>query len=320
MKKGFTILKLLGKGGFSSVYLVQDRAGAKYACKVSTQQNLLETEAFYMQRLEHPLFPRFFDAWQEDGQGFLLMEYIPGENLTQYTNPRFQTAPSLSGTPDRQQKTAPSLSGTPDRQQKTAPSLSPASKPQQKSLSISQIISIGSRLADGLATIQDFDPALVYRDVKPANCILMPDGRVRLLDLGLICPVGENPCVAGTPGFAAPEQLIVSDTNETANLLTPAADIYGLGRTLRALLPSTRFCSKLLNLCLFSPFSPTAQFMRLLELCTEASPQNRLQDMRTLRDLLVTLEQSVSPHRNLSGTQRAIIRGTIRQQKSVVRT
>ena len=306
MKKGFTILKLLGKGGFSSVYLVQDRAGAKYACKVSTQQNLLETEAFYMQRLEHPLFPRFFDAWQEDGQGFLLMEYIPGENLTQYTNPRFQTVPSLSGTPDRQQKTAPSLS--------------PASKPQQKSLSISQIISIGSRLADGLATIQDFDPALVYRDVKPANCILMPDGRVRLLDLGLICPVGENPCVAGTPGFAAPEQLIVSDTNETANLLTPAADIYGLGRTLRALLPSTRFCSKLLNLCLFSPFSPTAQFMRLLELCTEASQQNRLQDMRTLRDLLVTLEQSVSPHRNLSGTQRAIIRGTIRQQKSVVRT
>ena len=40
----------------------------------------------------------------------------------------------------------------------------------------------------------------------------------------------------------------------------------------------------------------------------------------TLRDLLVTLEQSVSPQRNLSGTQRAIIRGTIRQQKSVVRT
>lgn len=292
MKTDFTILKLLGKGGFSSVYLVQDRAGAKYACKVSTQQNLLETEAFYMQRLEHPLFPRFFDAWQEDGEGFLLMEYIPGENLTQYTNPRFQTVPSLS----------------------------PASKPQQKSLSISQIISIGSRLADGLATIQDFDPALVYRDVKPANCILMPDGRVRLLDLGLICPAGENPCVAGTPGIAAPEQLIVSDTNETANLLTPAADIYGLGRTLLALLPSTRFCSKLLNLCLFSPFSPTAQFMRLLELCTEASPQNRLQDMRTLRDLLVTLEQSVSSHRNLSGTQRAIIRGTIRQQKSVVRT
>ena len=123
MKTDFTILKLLGKGGFSSVYLVQDRAGAKYACKVSTQQNLLETEAFYMQRLEHPLFPRFFDAWQEDGEGFLLMEYIPGENLTQYTNPRFQTVPSLSGTPDRQQKTAPSLS--------------PASKPQQKSLSIS---------------------------------------------------------------------------------------------------------------------------------------------------------------------------------------
>ena len=292
MKTDFTILKLLGKGGFSSVYLVQDRAGAKYACKVSTQQNLLETEAFYMQRLEHPLFPRFFDAWQEDGEGFLLMEYIPGENLTQYTNPRFQTVPSLS----------------------------PASKPQQKSLSISQIISIGSRLADGLATIQDFDPALVYRDVKPANCILMPDGRVRLLDLGLICPAGKNPCVAGTPGFAAPEQLIVSDANETANLLTPAADIYGLGRTLLTLLPSTRFCSKLLNLCLFSPFSSTAQFMRLLELCTEDSPQNRLQDMRTLRDLLVTLEQSVSPHRNLSGTQRAIIRGTIRQQKSVVRT
>lgn len=306
MKTDFTILKLLGKGGFSSVYLVQDRAGAKYACKVSTQQNLLETEAFYMQRLEHPLFPRFFDAWQEDGQGFLLMEYIPGENLTQYTNLRFQTAPSLSGTPDRQKKTVPSLS--------------PASKPQQKSLSISQIISIGSRLADGLATIQDFDPALVYRDVKPANCILMPDGRVRLLDLGLICPAGKNPCVAGTPGFAAPEQLIVSDTNETANLLTPAADIYGLGRTLQALLPATRFCSNLLRPCLFTSFSSTTQFMRLLELCTEASPRNRLQDMHTLRDLLVALEQSSSPHLNLSDTQRAIIRGAIRQQKSVVRS
>ena len=81
---------------------------------------------------------------------------------------------------------------------------------------------------------------LVHRDVKPANVFLGEDGRVTLLDFGLVCPArgilgscaAADSCV-GTMEYAAPEQI-------RGEPVDARADIYSLGCVLHELVTGRR--------------------------------------------------------------------------------
>jgi serine/threonine protein kinase len=63
-----------------------------------------------------------------------------------------------------------------------------------------------ARIMLGLQALHDH--GFVYRDLKPENCLLAEDGRVRITDLGLatkITPTLHG--AAGTRGYWAPEML-----------------------------------------------------------------------------------------------------------------
>lgn len=95
--------------------------------------------------------------------------------------------------------------------------------------SAGQTIRVGLALAEGLGYLHE--RGLLFRDVKPSNIMARQDGRVKLIDFGCVCSMEGEVCSrAGTPGYAAPEQL------SGAKKLTPACDVYGLGRTLEAML------------------------------------------------------------------------------------
>jgi eukaryotic-like serine/threonine-protein kinase len=66
---------------------------------------------------------------------------------------------------------------------------------------------------------------LVHRDLTPRNIRRTADGRAKLLDFGLLAPMGATGLLAGTPPYVAPE-LVQSMT------LDGRSDLFSLGATL----------------------------------------------------------------------------------------
>ena len=82
---------------------------------------------------------------------------------------------------------------------------------------------LGIQILNTLAYLHRQNPPVLYRDLKPSNVILAPDGRVRMVDFGIARHF--NPAttatMVGTQGYAPPEQY--KGRNE------PRSDLYSFG-------------------------------------------------------------------------------------------
>ena len=77
-------------------------------------------------------------------------------------------------------------------------------QPQEK------VLDWARQLCDVLGYLHSREPAVIYRDMKPSNVMLRPDGQVVLFDFGTAreyktSGVEDTTCL-GTRGYAAPEQ------------------------------------------------------------------------------------------------------------------
>lgn len=243
--KEYEAVHLLGEGAFSKVVLVRKKAltllqpaGEQQdslqtedfidyaACKISCQTGLALREAETLAGIDHPLFPKFFDVWQEGKKVFLLMEYVRGSSLEALLSRR-------------------------------------------GCFSDIQTVQIGLELAEGLKYLHEMPEPILFRDLKPANIMLRQDGRVKLLDLGCVCTTGPQVDLAGTPEYASPEQL------KSGCVLTPASDVFGLGKTLQAM--ADRKCGKGLR--------------QVIKACIKERPRERIPDMRGVISALTALEK-----------------------------
>jgi serine/threonine protein kinase len=92
----------------------------------------------------------------------------------------------------------------------------------------SEAIDIALQICEALDYLHCHLPPVVYRDLKPANIIVTPEGRVKLVDFGIARHFTRQGTSVGTVGYAAPEQY----QGESE----PRSDVYALGATLHHLL------------------------------------------------------------------------------------
>ena len=98
-----------------------------------------------------------------------------------------------------------------------------------------KVIEWGLELASALEYLHSMNPPIIYRDMKPSNVMLKPDGGVKLIDFGTAKTYdienNADTTALGTRGYAAPEQF--GDAQGRGIYKTDArTDIYNLGATL----------------------------------------------------------------------------------------
>lgn len=110
----------------------------------------------------------------------------------------------------------------------------------------SYVVEWAKQLCDVLGYLHSRQPAIIYRDMKPANVMLKPDGNIMVIDFGTAknyeIDLGETTGI-GTIGYAAPEQYIGSGLGRT----DARTDIYCLGITLYHLLTNVDPCKNLIS-------------------------------------------------------------------------
>ena len=150
------------------------------------------------------------------------------------------------------------------------------------------------QLCEVLTYLHTRTPPIIYRDVKPGNIILKPDGRIMLIDFGAAReykPGGdEDTELLGTRGYAAPEQYGGFGQTDART------DIYGVGATLYHIIsghnpakpPYKRLPVTELNPCI--PYS----LERLIDRCTRSDAEERYKSCGVLLGELRKIKRCVS--------------------------
>lgn len=196
----YEILKEIGRGGMSVVYLAMDRRlhktwAIKEICKSGSGKqeeivmNSLLAEADMMKRLDHPALPRIVDIIDTGDTIYVVMDYIEGESL--------------------------------DKRLKEQ-----GAQPEEL------VIRWAKQLCEALGYLHTQKPPIIYRDMKPANIMLTPEGMIKIIDFGIAREYkAENfadTTVLGTKGYAPPEQY--------SGQTDARSDIFALGMTLHQML------------------------------------------------------------------------------------
>jgi serine/threonine protein kinase len=223
----FEILRSLGEGGLSSVYLARDpRLGREVALKVldrglrlsNTDRAFVLNEARSLARLNHPGVVRVYEVCEEGGVDCVLMEHVRGPALSEVIE---ALAHGLPPAPEGCDALAL------ERHERLANEV-------QRLRPYTARVALIAGIARALAYCHAM--GVVHRDVKPAN-VLVCAGAPVLIDFGLAHveggggSLGVTRRLVGTAAYIAPEQAETSETG--AN---PLSDQFSLGAVFYELL------------------------------------------------------------------------------------
>ena len=200
----YRLITEIGKGGFGCVFKARDlkQHNRLVAIKqidlsaLSPREIIEATDSFnreitFLSTLSHPNLPKIHAHFTDSTHWYMVMQYIRGRTLEDYLK-----------------------------------------RSRRGYLSTWRVVKIGQAVSDVLSYLHSRKPPIIFRDVKPANIMLTRTGHVYLIDFGIARRFSpgkkRDTGPLGSPGYAAPEQYGLSQTDART-------DIYALGATLQTL-------------------------------------------------------------------------------------
>ena len=222
LRERYELLGLIGQGGMGAVYKAADRRLPGRLCAVKetwpppgiSAEALAQArkqflrEASTLARLDHPNLPKVSDYFSQAPAGsdgpdlerdYLVMDYVPGQDLYQVVQDANR---------------------------------------EGRFVEERQALDWMKQLCDALAYLHRQEPPVLHRDIKPANVKLTPEGRIKLVDFGLVKPLDpEDPkTLTGLRGIGSlpytPIEQYAGDLGHTDT----RSDVYSLGATMYHLL------------------------------------------------------------------------------------
>ena len=154
-----------------------------------------------------------------------------------------------------------------------------------------EVIKWAKQLCDVLGYLHTRTPPIIYRDMKPANVMLKPDGNISLIDFGTAREykeknLADTTCL-GTVGYAAPEQFGGMGQTDART------DIYCLGATLYHLVTGKNPCEPPYEIRPIREINPnlSSGLERIILKCTQRDPNDRYQSAAELMYALEHYEE-----------------------------
>ncbi len=276
--KRFRIRRRLGSGGMGVVYEAHDME----TDKLVALKTLTRAEASHISRFKnefrsladvsHPNLVALYE-FMADGQfWFFTMELVQGMNFLEYVRPGYLARlRETSRTPTLKKSSKLPSEALADYEAETMQldsikitvhSTEPMDLSAETSLSrsvldVQRLRAAVQQLAEGVHGLHE--TGKLHRDIKPSNVLVTTEGRVVILDFGLVAEVRgqevhESVTLAGTPDYMSPEQ--------GAQLpISRASDWYSVGvmlyQALTARLPfSGKYFEVMMNKQNFDPPAP----------------------------------------------------------------
>jgi len=212
LRDRYVISRVIGRGGMGSIYLAADNRLDGRVCAIkevyqggdlpeelqAQGRDQFYREASVLARLDHPNLPKVSDYFSEDDRDYLVMDFVPGDDLK---------------------------------------SLMDNARRKNQFLPISEVLGWAGQIADALGYLHSQDPPVIHRDIKPSNLKLTPNGLIKLVDFGLVKQMAPDEITVtviqgrGTATYTPLEQY-GGDTGHTDR----RSDIYSFGATLYHLL------------------------------------------------------------------------------------
>jgi serine/threonine protein kinase len=207
----YEMLDRIGVGGMAEIFRGRAVAGGGFEKPVAIKRilphlsqderfvKMLITEANTLSQLRHRNIVQIFDVGLgEDGQYFLVMEYVPGTDLR---------------------------------------TLYDALEKRGKRLPVALSLHVGAEIADALefahrSTSSKGEPLrLVHRDVSPSNVLLSQSGEVKLTDFGIAKRMEEvtgHHGVRGKFAYISPEQAVNKSVDARSDVFSVGIVLFEL--------------------------------------------------------------------------------------------